>query len=32
VAPDPARLAGLRARTDRRDWWLGRIRRCHALL
>ncbi|PAY23187.1 O-succinylbenzoate synthase [Dietzia natronolimnaea] len=32
VAPDPARLEGLRASADRRDWWLERIRRCHALL
>ena len=32
VVPDPARLAGLRAAADRRDWWLDRIRRCHAQL
>ena len=32
VAPDPARLEGLRARADRRDWWLARIRRCFELL
>lgn len=32
VAPDPARLAGLRVAPGRRDWWLDRIRRCHALL
>lgn len=32
VAPDPARLDGLRADAGRRDWWLDRIRRCHALL
>lgn len=32
VAPDPARLEGLRACPDRRDWWLDRIRRCHDLL
>lgn len=32
VAPDPARLEGLRAGGARRDWWMGRIRRCHGLL
>ena len=32
VVPDRERLAGLRADADRRDWWLARIRRCHALL
>ncbi|WP_099023917.1 o-succinylbenzoate synthase [Mycolicibacterium palauense] len=32
VIPDPARLADLRAPAARRDWWLQRIRRCHALL
>ncbi|MDX2359091.1 o-succinylbenzoate synthase [Dietzia sp. PP-33] len=32
VSPDPARLEGLRAGADRRDWWLDRIRRCHDLL
>lgn len=31
VAPDPARLAGLAAPAVRRDWWLERIARCHAL-
>ena len=32
VVPEEARLEGLRAGPDRRDWWLDRIRRCHALL
>ena len=32
VVPETARLEGLRAGPDRRDWWLDRIRRCHALL
>jgi len=32
VAPDPDRLAGLRADGGRRDWWVERVRRCHALL
>ena len=32
VVPDPDRLAALRAPADRRDWWLARIRDCHALL
>ena len=32
VIPDPARLAALRATGARRDWWLNRIRACHALL
>ena len=32
VAPDPARLENLRIGGERRDWWLDRIRRCHALL
>ena len=32
VAPDPARLEDLRVCGERRDWWLARIRRCHALL
>ena len=32
VAPDPARLEDLRIGGERRDWWLDRIRRCHALL
>jgi O-succinylbenzoate synthase len=32
VAPDPARLAGLAASPERRDWWIQRIRACHPLL
>ncbi|AQA01926.1 O-succinylbenzoate synthase [Mycobacterium sp. MS1601] len=32
VAPDPARLAALRAPGERRDWWLERIRDCYRLL
>jgi O-succinylbenzoate synthase len=32
VAPDAGRLDELAASTDRRDWWLARISRCHALL
>lgn len=32
VVPDPARLEGLRASGDRRDWWVERIRRCYAVL
>ena len=32
VTPDPARLDALAAPADRRDWWLDRLTRCHALL
>ncbi|UVE96285.1 o-succinylbenzoate synthase [Dietzia sp. B32] len=32
VAPDLARLEGLRVSGEVRDWWLDRIRRCHELL
>lgn len=32
VAPDAAALTRLAASDDRRDWWLERLRRCHALL
>jgi o-succinylbenzoate synthase len=32
VAPDPSRLAELAAPADRRDWWVDRLRRCHAVL
>lgn len=32
VTPDPARLAALAAPTDRRNWWIARVRECHALL
>lgn len=32
ITPDPARLTRLAASADRRDWWLARLERCHALL
>ncbi|WCM56016.1 o-succinylbenzoate synthase [Microbacterium sp. EF45047] len=32
VVPDAAALDRLAATDDRRDWWLGRLRRCHAAL
>lgn len=32
VIPDPARLADLAAAPDRRNWWIARVRECHALL
>lgn len=32
VFPDPSRLAGLAASTDRRDWWIARTRDCLGLL
>lgn len=32
VAPDPGRLDRLAAPPDRREWWLERLARCHALL
>jgi o-succinylbenzoate synthase len=32
VVPDPARLDALAAAPDRREWWLQRLTRCHALL
>lgn len=32
VTPDPARLVALAAAPDRREWWIARVRRCHALL
>ena len=32
IAADPALLARFAAPPERRDWWLGRLRRCHALL
>lgn len=32
VVPDPARLADLAAPPRRRDWWIARVRECHALL
>lgn len=31
-APNPARLTGLAAPMDRRDWWLGRVADCYPLL
>ncbi len=32
VVPDPALLAAHEAPADRREWWLQRLTRCHALL
>ncbi|TFC45609.1 O-succinylbenzoate synthase [Cryobacterium sp. TMT1-21] len=32
VTPDPALLEQYAAADDRRDWWLARLTRCHALL
>jgi O-succinylbenzoate synthase len=32
VAPDPELLERYAASADRRDWWLDRLRRCHAAL
>ncbi|OBF16812.1 o-succinylbenzoate synthase [Mycobacterium sp. ACS4331] len=32
VVPDRARLTALRAPAPRRDWWLRRVRDCHAVL
>lgn len=32
VVPDPARLAALAAPPERREWWIARIRDCHAVL
>lgn len=32
VIPDPARLAALAAPVDRRQWWVERIRECHAYI
>ena len=32
VIPDTAALARLEAPTERREWWLARVERCHALL
>lgn len=31
VVPDPARLAGLAAPPQRRDWWIDRVRQCYPL-
>jgi O-succinylbenzoate synthase len=32
VIPDPARVSDLAAPAERRDWWIARVRQCHALL
>jgi O-succinylbenzoate synthase len=32
VVPDAASLDAVAAAAERRDWWLARLRRCHALL
>jgi len=32
VAPDPARLAALAAPSERRQWWIERVKACHPLL
>jgi O-succinylbenzoate synthase len=32
VVPDPGLLAAREVPSDRREWWLGRVERCHALL
>lgn len=32
VAPTEAQLAAVEVTGERRDWWLDRLRRCHALL
>ncbi|MEW1974534.1 o-succinylbenzoate synthase [Microbacterium profundi] len=32
ITPDAARLDRLAASAERRDWWLARLERCHALL
>ena len=32
LRPDPARLTALAAAPARRDWWIARVRACHALL
>ncbi|WP_345751481.1 o-succinylbenzoate synthase [Microbacterium rhizophilus] len=32
IAPDPALLDAHAAPADRRDWWMARIQRCHAVL
>src|SRR5690606_28295476 len=32
AVPDAAALARLEAPADRRQWWLARVERCHALL
>ena len=32
IVTDPARLSGLAAPAERRDWWITRVRACYALL
>lgn len=32
IIPEPSRLERLSASAERRDWWLARLERCHALL
>lgn len=32
VTPDPARLAALAAASDRRRWWIDRIKACYPLM
>ncbi|OBH91258.1 O-succinylbenzoate synthase [Mycobacterium sp. E2733] len=32
VTPDPARLRALAAPAERREWWIDRVKACHALL
>jgi O-succinylbenzoate synthase len=32
VTPDPARLQGLAAPSERRQWWIDRVRACYPLL
>ncbi|VXB28086.1 o-succinylbenzoate synthase [Microbacterium sp. 8M] len=32
VTPDPAALERLQASAERRDWWVDRLTRCHAVL
>jgi O-succinylbenzoate synthase len=32
VAPDPARLTGLAASPERRQWWIDRVRACYPML
>jgi O-succinylbenzoate synthase len=32
ISPDPEQLDALAASAERREWWMARITRCHALL
>ncbi len=32
VTPDEGSLAAVAAPAERREWWLERLRRCHAIL